>query len=147
MNADVPFTVDLPDAYAKLLNESDLETSVAAAFAYTQDLFSDIPAAGRKCSLRTPETLRAIVADQIQSVLLSGTLGYLNLATRAVSGSHDVGRCGSILQSISTPGELADAMGVIVINLDVWADEEFANLSRANKDAEILAACLVCWWH
>ena len=70
--------------------------------------------------------------------LFGGTLGSLNLHAAAIA---------YLMESIKTADALTDMVGVVKINVDVWASATAEHLVRCHKDAEVLVCCLVLYWH
>ena len=91
-----------------------------------------------------------IIIKHIQAgvkVLFSGSLGQLALSTEAIPNNIDNGRIAGVLEEIVKLRDLSDLVGTIVINSDAWTGAIATGLHRADKDAEVAAACLVAWLH
>ena len=80
-------------------------------------------------------------------MLFSGSLGQLALSTEAIPNNIDNGRIAGVLEEIVKLRDLSDLVGTIVINSDAWTEATATGLHRADKDAEVAAACLVAWLH
>ena len=80
-------------------------------------------------------------------MLFSGSLGQLALSTEAIPNNIDNGRIAGVLEEIVKLRDLSDLVGTIVINSDAWTKATATGLHRADKDAEVAAACLVAWLH
>ena len=51
------------------------------------------------------------------------------------------------MEQLGKLSDLSDHLGTITINADAWTADEFVDLQRVEKDAEVAAACLVAWQH
>ena len=80
-------------------------------------------------------------------MLFSGSLGQLALSTEAIPNNIDNGRIVGVLEGLVKLSDLSEIVGTIVINSDVWTNDTATDLQRADKDAEVSAACLVAWHH
>ena len=80
-------------------------------------------------------------------MLFSGSLGQLALSSEAIPNNTGVGRIAGVLEQLATFSGLSELIGTIVINSDAWTNDTATDLQRADKDAEVAAACLVAWQH
>ena len=80
-------------------------------------------------------------------MLFSGSLGQLALSTEAIPNNIDNGRIAAVLEGLTNLRDLSEMLGTIVINSDAWTNDTATDLQRADKDAEVSAACLVAWQH
>ena len=56
----------------------------------------------------------------------------------------DSGRIAYIIEAATTPAQVKNLMGAIIVNIDGNDD---SGSKRANKDAEVDALCLMMYWH
>ena len=79
--------------------------------------------------------------------MFSATLGSLNLHSFAIPNTMDLGRVSHLLEHTKTTGGLADMLSVMKVNIDICPHGDLTHLVRCHKDAEVVAACLVVYWH
>ena len=115
------------------------------AYQYCQVLNGN--AKGSACPIRSlPMTRKPAGSNSF--CLFSGRLAQLKLNSHAVGDSIDPGKCEAILSKINTVQDITEAIGPIIVNLDMVTLESTCvhapnnSFVRANKDAEVVAACL-----
>ena len=79
--------------------------------------------------------------------MFGGTLGSLNLHAFAIPGTLDLGRIRHSLENVKEAGCLSDMLSVMQVNMDLCTHNDMQHLVRCHKDAEVVAACLVLYWH
>ena len=102
---------------------------------------------GHACGLRGFEEIKtAAITGQ---VLFGGALHQLRLNSQAMEESTDFGRIAKFLEKIFVVKDLHLGIGHVKVNLDQAPPQgiEPNSLLRADKDAEIVGACLVVSAH
>ena len=79
--------------------------------------------------------------------MFGGTLGSLNLHSFAIPNTLDLGRVSHLLETTKTAAGLPDMLSVMKVNIDICPHADLTHLVRCHKDAEVVAACLVVFWH
>jgi hypothetical protein len=102
-------------------------------------------AAGISCNLVTAEEIKNKCQLPDASVMVSGTLSQLALRENAIS-TLDVGTIKLVMEQATSVTRVKEMMGVIAINIDSWANLDFKDLARADKDGFVIALCLIIFW-
>ena len=127
--------------YKALITSGRLSAEMLLAYRHVSDNTPLIPA-GITVAKRELVDVRKMLVDNPEGVMFSGSLPQLCLPERAVS-AIDSGRIAYIIESATTPTQLNNLVGSIIVNVD----NDAAGFKRANKDAEVDALCLLMYWH
>ena len=65
----------------------------------------------------------------------------------AIPNTLDLGRISHLLDNVTSSACLSDMLGVVKVNIDLCPHDGMQHLVRCHKDAEVVAACLVLYWH
>lgn len=141
MKQPITFMADSADVYNSLITSCTLKAEIQKAHEHVAAL-TDLVPAGTTVAMREIADVTELLVANPEGVLFSGTLTSLCLPERAAS-AIDSGRIGYIIDAATTPAQLKNLMGSIIVNTD-GADSGF---KRANKDAEVDALCLMMYWH
>lgn len=148
---NVALRVDLTEKFQESVETDRVPSEIQAAILHCQSLAATgtWTARGRACPIRDPQEVQklALAASGNTGTLFSGSLGQLDLQAVAVHGSVDVGKCAALLGRFATAQDVVNAIGIIIINADLWKSPAAEGLVRAHKDAEVFAACLTIYWH
>ena len=135
------------ERFCQLLMDEKLDDEMRAAMKFVSENVPIEPK-GVACSKKGVDCIKKAMGDADGAITVSGSLAALNLPAAAVR-TYDVGRIQWLLSEYSHFPALKRAVGPIVINYDqskVNADQQWVNLIRLDKDAEVNALCLVIYW-
>ena len=149
----VPLEVDVGKLFKEAVLAGKVDQTIREAFDYCQSELQGSPL-GLASSVRPMAELLSVAAQDtarsgLTSTIFGGCLHQLALATHAVGQSTDIGKVGVLLEGFATANHLKVCIGTVTVNLDLVGDHDSGKgfLIRANKDAEITAACLVIYFH
>ena len=150
-NPDMNLTVDVKGLFENAMQNNGLNKQAAEAYKYCQTMCQGGPQgeAATKRDLNDVKAAAKIKAGR-GSVIFSGTLAQLSLADMGVPAGLDMGHAAPTVSKLHTVSDVLSSIGTVIVNMDMCSISEGAlveGLRRANKDAEVLVACLVCWWH
>ena len=111
------------------------------AYSYVSNKFTDKPA-GQSAPVKEAADVKQLAHADYQT-LFSASIGFLKLDSKALP-SLDVGRTSESVSKCTTVGLMVQMIGKISVNVsNLFVENGFKDLQRADKDAEIAAACFV----
>ena len=144
-----PLDVDCSAALQNRVADGSVHVEVEHALTYCTQLFKDSPLhpRGHAAAVRAFDEIKKLSASNKGATLFGGTLGSLNLHAFAIPGTLDLGRIRHALDNVKEAECLSDMLSVMQVNMDLCTHNDMQHLVRCHKDAEVVAACLVLYWH
>ena len=148
-----PLEVDVCKLFKEAVLTGEVDNIIKKAFEYCQVELQG-PPLGHASPVRPMADLLSFAGQDtsrsgLTSTIFGGCLHHVALATHAIGQSTDVGKVGKLLEGFTSATDLKVCVGVLIVNLETMGDHESEKgfLTRAHKDPEITAACLVVYFH
>ena len=126
------------------VKKGDFLPDVAKAFKHVAETYETLTPTGQACPLRDMSEVASLLASSGGPILFGGSINMLAVAEQAVSSSCDIAKAKHVCEGLITFADLGDMLGTVAVNLDMSPAPPF---QRGTKDAEVMVACLVAYWH
>jgi hypothetical protein len=148
---EVQLTCDVKSLFRDLVNSNQVLATFIDAVEYVAQEFENAEPRGHSCPVRSESDINYAISVSSGGapVLFSGCLHQLALREAAVPGPLDLGRCAMQMETLTTTKDLGCMLSPMVVNIDLatWHDSRPFDMRRAHRDAEVICACLVLFWH